>query len=184
MNNQVNNSNFNNSWYYPGRNYFVRIVWYIVNSLIFNSYLFPFYQLKIRLLKLFGARVGIDVIIKPKVSIKYPWNLYIGSFVWIGENVWIDNLDQIMIGDNVCISQGAMLLTGNHDYSKNSFDLICKPITLENGVWIGAKSVVCPGVICKSHSVLTVGSIATKDLAQYFIYQGVPALPLRKREIK
>ncbi len=180
----VNNSEFNNSWFHPGRGFLFRLLWYVVNVTIFQSYLFPFYRFKIFLLKIFGARIGLGVIIKPNVNIKYPWNLDIGSHVWIGENVWIDNLVNITIGDNVCISQGAMLLTGNHNYSSKNFDLICKSITLEEGVWIGAKSVVCPGVLCKSHSVLTVGSVATKDLAPYSIYQGVPALLMRNRVIR
>jgi putative colanic acid biosynthesis acetyltransferase WcaF len=97
--------------------------------------------------------------------------------------VWIDNLTSVTIGDHVCLSQGALLLTGNHNYKKNTFDLITGPITLEDGVWIGAKSVVCPGVRCSSHSVLAVGSVAAKDLKPYFIYQGNPAAPVRERII-
>ena len=81
------------------------------------------------------------MVIKPSVNIKYPWRLTIGSFVWIGEGVWIDNLENVVIGDNVCISQGAMLLCGNHNYKKTTFDLIVGSITLEDGVWVGAQSV-------------------------------------------
>jgi len=161
----------------------VCIVWYFVNVLFFVSHIIPFSGFKIWFLKLFGAKVGYRVVIKPGVNIKYPWKLVIGDYSWIGEDVWIDNLEQVIIGSNVCISQGAMLLTGNHNYKKSSFDLMLGEITLEDGVWIGAKSVVCPGVTCHSHSVLAVGSIATKDLEAYTIYQGNPALPIRKRII-
>ena len=119
--------------------------------------------------------------IKPKVNIKYPWKLSIGKNTWIGESVWIDNLDHVNIGANVCISQGAMLLTGNHDFRKDTFDLIVKPIVLEDGVWIGAKSIVCPGVICFSHSILAVGSVSSKNLAAYTVYRGNPAVAIAKR---
>lgn len=101
--------------------------------------------------------------------------------MWIGEGVWIDNLGKVKIGNNVCISQGAMLLTGNHNYKKESFDLIVGDITLEDGVWVGAKSVVCPGVTMKSHSILTVGSVLTKDAEEYGIYQGNLAVMVKKR---
>lgn len=121
--------------------------------------------------------------IKPKVNIKYPWFLRVGDHCWIGENVWLDNLAMITIGDNVCISQGAMLLTGNHDYTKSSFDLKTDKIVIENGAWIGAQSIVCPGVICRSHSVLAVGSIATQNLEAYRIYQGNPAGKVKERKI-
>ena len=69
---------------------------------------------------MFGAKIGKGVIIRPGVSVKYPWKLQIGDNTWIGENVWIDNLSNIIIGKNVCVSQGAMLLSGNHNY-KNLF---------------------------------------------------------------
>jgi putative colanic acid biosynthesis acetyltransferase WcaF len=89
----------------------------------------------------------------------------------------------VTIADHVCLSQEAYLLTGNHNYKLPSFDLIVKPITLEEGVWIGARSVVCPGVICGSHSVLSVGSVTSKNLDNYSIYQGNPAVKIKERTI-
>ena len=133
---------------------------------------------------MFGAKVGSVVVVKPSVSVKYPWFLSVGDNCWIGEGVWIDNLSQVTIGNNVCLSQDSYLLTGSHNYKKETFDLILGEIILEDGVWIGAKAVVCPGVICKSHSVLSVGSVATQDLEEYGIYQGNPAVLKRKRQIK
>jgi len=162
---------------------FKRLVWYIVNTIIFETAVFPSNHFKVWLLKLFGAKAGNGIVIKPKVNIKYPWKLVLGNNVWIGENVWIDNLDQINIGDNVCISQGVLLLCGNHNYKLTTFDLITKPIIIEDGCWIGAKSIVCGGVICKSHSILSVGSVATNDLDAYSIYQGNPAIKIRDRII-
>ena len=107
----------------------------------------------------------------------------IGDNCWIGEDVWIDNLAKVTIGNHVCLSQGSYLLTGSHNYKKETFDLLLGEIVLEDGVWIGAKATVCPGVTCKSHSILAVGSIATKDLEEYGVYQGNPAVWKRKREI-
>jgi putative colanic acid biosynthesis acetyltransferase WcaF len=174
---------FNNQWYSTGASKLKMIVWYYTNCIFFTSRWLPDNGFKVFLLRLFGAKVGIGVVIKPAVNIKYPWRLTIGSNVWIGEEVWIDNLDDVEIGNNVCISQGALLLCGNHNYKKSSFDLIVRKIILEEGVWIGAKSTVCPGVTCKSHALLTVGSIATSNLEAYTIYQGNPAKAVRKREI-
>ena len=169
--------------YKPGRNFLVRILWYYTNILFFKSSLLPFFWLKRFLLRLFGAKLGQGVVIKPSVNIKYPWKLKIGENSWIGENVWIDNLADVEIGKNVVISQGAMLLTGSHDYTKITFDVVVKKIILEDGVWIGAKSIVMPGVRCKSHSILSVNSVANKDLEPYFIYFGNPATKVKKRII-
>tara|TARA_B100000809_G_scaffold264490_2_gene320475 strand:+ start:1014 stop:1424 length:411 start_codon:yes stop_codon:yes gene_type:complete len=135
-------------------------------------------------LRLFGAKIGKGVVIKPKVNIKYPWKLSIGDYSWIGEKVWIDNLDHVTIGKNCCLSQEAMLLSGNHDYSNPSFDLIVKPIILNDGSWVGAKSVVCPGVTLYEHAILAVGSIATKNLEANSIYQGNPAIKIKDRIIE
>jgi len=175
-------STFSTKDYHPGSR-MRRVLWYLCSPFFINTF-FPWpYSLKAGILRIFGARVGIGVVIKPFVKIKYPWFLKTGDHVWIGENVWIDNLAEVLIDSHVCVSQGAMLLTGNHDYKKSTFDLIPGPIILEKGVWVGAKSTVCPGVTCHSHAVLSVGSVATADLEAYGIYQGIPANLKKKREI-
>lgn len=156
-------------------------LWIFVSSLIFRTSFIPFMKLKIIFLRSFGAKIGKGLVIKPSVNIKFPWKLTVGDNVWIGENVWIDNLDKVTIGNDVCLSQSTMLLTGNHDYTKESFNYRNAPIIIENGVWLGAKSVVCPGVICETHSILSVGSVATKKMESYGIYQGVPAKFIRER---
>lgn len=136
------------------------------------------------ILRGFGAKIGKGVVIKPEVNIKYPWLLSVGNYVWIGERVWIDNLVEVSIGDNACLSQGVMLLTGNHDYTSSIFELMVGKITIEEGVWLGAQTTVCPNVICKSHAVLAVGSVATNHLEAYSIYQGNPAQKIKERVIK
>ncbi|HEY4326574.1 MAG TPA: WcaF family extracellular polysaccharide biosynthesis acetyltransferase [Mucilaginibacter sp.] len=159
-------------------------IWFFINYYILNgSFPWP-YRFKVFLLRLFGAKIGSGLIIKTKVRIKNPWRLVIGDHCWLGESVWIDNLENVSIGNNVSISQGAMLLTGNHDYTKSSFPYRLGRIEIEDGVWIGAKSVVCPGVICRSHSILTVSSVATKELSSWSIYSGNPAVFVRNRELK
>lgn len=179
---QVNLHKFENSWYKPGNKIKI-LIWYFINMFVFRS-MFPFPSIfKVKILSAFGAKIGSNVIIKPNISIKYPWLLEVGHNCWIGEGVWIDNLALVTIGDNVCLSQGSYLLTGSHDYKKEAFDLLLGSIVLEDGVWIGAKAIVCPNVTCKSHSILSVGSVATKDLEDYGIYQGNPAVWKRKRNI-
>ncbi len=174
---------FNNSWYNPGSK-LKRAAWFAVNALIMQNRLMPFISVRKFFLRLFGAKIGKGVVIKPNVNVKYPWKLIIGDYCWIGEQVWIDNLGMVKMGNNVCVSQGALLLCGNHNYKRSAFDLIVGNITLEDGVWIGAKTVVCPGVTCCSHSLLTVGSIATSKMEAYTIYQGNPAVAVKERIIK
>ena len=181
---KTNLSLYNNHPYHPGGNAFKRLLWHYVNSFFFKTGLFPVYGLKIFLLRAFGAKLGKNIAIKPYVNIKYPWNLVIGDNAWIGEDVWLDSLVLISIGANACISQGATVLTGSHNYKKNTFDLIVAPVTLEDGVWIGAGAIVNQGITAASHAVLTSGSVATKNLESYSVYQGNPAVKVRQRTIE
>jgi putative colanic acid biosynthesis acetyltransferase WcaF len=178
---QVRLDQYDNAWYSPGKSSLRLLLWYFVNVLFFINPLNPFSGLKVWLLRLFGARLGRGVVIKPGVNIKYPWLLQIGDHAWIGEGVWIDNLTKVTIGSHVCLSQGAMLLTGNHNYKKPTFDLQVAPIVLEQGCWIGARATVCPGVVVENHAVLAVGSVATARLRAWTIYQGNPAQAVRRR---
>ncbi|WP_183578574.1 WcaF family extracellular polysaccharide biosynthesis acetyltransferase [Mucilaginibacter sp. X5P1] len=180
---QTNLSAYNNYPFHPGGNPLKRIVWFYINAVVFKTSLLPVNSIKVFLLRLFGAKIGNNVTIKPCVNIKYPWFLTIGDETWIGENVWIDNLVMITIGANACLSQGALLLTGSHNYKKSTFDLITGSIILEDGAWIGAQAIVNQGITVASHAVLTSGSVATKDLAAYAIYQGNPAVKVRERII-
>ena len=180
---QTNLSTYNNKPYHPGGTFVKRLLWYYVNALFFKSAWLPLGKVKVFLLRLFGATIGNNVVIKPGVNIKYAWHLTIGHNTWLGEDVWIDCLVPVSIGNNACVSQGALLLTGNHDYKKTSFNLIVKGIILADGVWIGAKAIVNPGVVAATHAVLTSGSTATKNLEAYSVYQGNPAVYIRKRII-
>ncbi|MBS1934799.1 MAG: WcaF family extracellular polysaccharide biosynthesis acetyltransferase [Bacteroidetes bacterium] len=186
MNKQVSNSDYNNDWFQKeiGASKFKQVLWYIINVIFIINPLNPSSGIRKMFLKMFGARIGGGVVLKPGINIKYPWKLTIGDYTWIGEKVWIDNLTETIIGNNCCLSQGAMLLTGNHNYANSTFDLVVKKIILEDGVWIGAQAIVCPGVTCYSHSVLSVQSVATKDLEAYKIYQGNPAVFVKDRIIE
>ncbi|MDP9077375.1 MAG: WcaF family extracellular polysaccharide biosynthesis acetyltransferase [Bacteroidota bacterium] len=174
---------YNNAPFHPGGNAFKRLLWFYVNAVFLKTSLVPSSGFKVFLLRLFGARIGRAVTIKPGVNVKYPWHLTIGNQTWIGENVWIDCLVPISIGNNVCLSQGALLLTGSHDYKKITFNLITAGVTLEDGVWIGAGAMINLGVTVASHAVLTSGSVATRNLNAYSIYQGNPAVKIRDRVI-
>ncbi|MEO1714287.1 MAG: WcaF family extracellular polysaccharide biosynthesis acetyltransferase [Bacteroidota bacterium] len=180
---ETNLNAFNNQWYETGASKIKILTWYLVNAVFFINPLNPASSIKVFLLRIFGAKIGNNVLIKPGVNIKYPWKLEIADQVWIGERVWIDNLAFVKIESNACISQGAMLLCGNHNYKKTTFDLMVGEIIIEKGVWIGAQAVVTPGITCHSHSILTVHSVATSDLEPYSIYQGNPAVKIRDRKL-
>ncbi len=175
---------YNSGDYSPGVSLLKQLLWYYIGSPLFMSALVPVSEPKAKLLRLFGASVGTGIRIKQKVRIKFPWRLTIGNDCWLGEGVWIDNLAPVTIADNVCLSQEVYLCTGNHDWSKPSFDLILGAIRIEQSAWIGARGVVGPGVTVGEGAVLTLNSVANKSLESWTVCAGNPAVLIKKRTIK
>jgi putative colanic acid biosynthesis acetyltransferase WcaF len=175
---------FQNAWYDPGAGRLVRALWLVVNALFLLSW-FPWPSAwKRALLRLFGARVGVGVVVKPRVNVKYPWRVTIGDQSWIGEGVWIDSLAAVRIGPNVCLSQGVMIETGNHDWSRSTFDLVVKEVVVEDGAWAAVGALLLPGARLASHAVLGAGSVLSGDTEPYGVYVGVPAVKVRERVIR
>jgi len=181
---RVDLGRFDNADFSPGASRLKWAAWYAVSALFFISYLVPCSAPKRVLLRLFGARVGRGVVIKPNLRIKFPWNLELGDHVWLGENAWIENHVAVRIGSNVCISQGAFLLTGNHDYKDPTFRLTTGPITVAEGAWVGARALVTPGRTVGSHAVIAAGAVLTTDAEPYGVYRGNPAVKIRERQIR
>lgn len=167
----------------PGnRNLLWRVAWHLVSALLFQGPLVLPSRCKAALLRAFGARVGRGLVIKPRVTIKYPWFLTLGDHVWLGEGVWIDNHTGVHIGCHVCISQGAYLFTGNHDWNDPGFRFFCHPITIEDGVWVAAKAVICPGSVLARLSVIGAGVVWRGRTVPAGVYTdgALPGAPLRR----
>jgi putative colanic acid biosynthesis acetyltransferase WcaF len=180
----VDLSKFDNSWYNPGRSLIVQAAWFFIGLPLLRCSVIPSSALRVHLLRAFGASVGQGVAIKPGVRVKYPWLLSIGNHSWLGEDCWIDNLALVSIGNNVCVSQGAYLCTGNHDWSDPAFGLVVRPITLQDGAWVGAKAIICPGVNLEQNSIAAAGSVVTKTIPFGEIHAGQPAHLMRLRALR
>jgi putative colanic acid biosynthesis acetyltransferase WcaF len=143
--------------------------WIVLSGMFFESW-FPGSAWRKWLLRAFGATIGERVTIKPRVRVKFPWRLSVKSDVWIGEGVWIDNLETVLIGSDVCISQGAYLCTGSHDWEKTTFDLIVKPIHISSHAWIGAMARLAPGTRVGRGAIVGMGAVVSGELAPYHVF--------------
>lgn len=140
------------------------MLWLALQGLLFSSWL-PGSGWRRHLLRAFGAQIGNGVVIKPRVRVKFPWRLKIGDYSWLGEAVWIDNLAAVTIGSHSCLSQGAYLCTGSHDWSDPQFALLVRPITIGYGCWVSARATLAPGAMMEDGAVLAMGAIGVGRLA-------------------
>src|SRR6476660_604348 len=170
--------------YSPGRPYWYRGLWLLVEAVVLLNPVVTPSILKASVLRLFGARIGRNILFKPGLHVKYPWFLEIGDNAWIGERVWIDNFKPVRIGANACLSQGAYLCTGNHDWSDPGMGLVTSPITVEDGAWVGAFSLIGPGVTVGEEAVITLGAVLLRDAAPRGIYSGNPATCTGERKLR
>jgi putative colanic acid biosynthesis acetyltransferase WcaF len=135
----------------------------------------------VALLRVFGARIGSGCRLKPGLRVKFPWRLQVGQACWLAEDAWLDNLAPITIGDRVCLSQGAYLCTGNHDFRSPGFDLRLGPITIAADAWIAARAVLAPGTQIGSGAVVALGAVVNGTVPAGAIVRGNPAVVVGQR---
>ena len=156
-------------------------IWWCVQATLFAWSPQILYGWRRFLLRLFGAKIGGSVIIRPSVKVTYPWKLSIGDWSWIGDNVELYTLGEIIIGANVVVSQNCYLCTGSHDFRSESFDIYSLPIVIEQQVWIASDVFVHPGVKIGKGAVVGARSTVACDLPSEMISVGYPAKPVRHR---
>nr|WP_253274346.1 hormogonium polysaccharide biosynthesis acetyltransferase HpsU [Myxosarcina sp. GI1] len=165
-----------------GRANWYVILWWLVQAIAFPLSLHNLNGFRCWLLRLFGATVGKGVIIRPTARFTYPWNVTIGDFSWIGDDVVLYSVDRIEIGCHAVVSQKSYLCTGSHDINKISFDLIIKPIHIGNGAWIATDCFVGAGVTIGANSVIGARSSVFRDIPNRQIAWGTPCIARYERK--
>lgn len=164
-----------------GRPLWVELTWYAVKMVFFLSAIPWPAKWRGMLLRMFGAKIGKGVYIKPRVNIHFPWKLSVGDWSWIGEEAFILNFEPVTIGAHVCISQRAFLCCGNHDFRDPAMSYRNAPIEIEDGAWVGAQVFVGPGLTVGREAVVTAGSIVRSDMPESMICSGNPCEPVKPR---
>lgn len=161
-----------------------RAVWMLFGKPAFRLSFHNWHRFRAVLLRLFGARLGKRVAIRPSAHIEIPWMLDIDDDATVGDHAILYSLGQIRIGKRSVISQYAHLCAGTHDYRDRSFPLIRASITIGNDVWVGADAFVGPGVQIGDLTVLGARSSTYKSLPAKQVCIGNPAKPTRERVLK
>ena len=155
---------FTGAGYDKGRGVGWQVAWLLVSGLMTSRWWCP-NRLRLALLRLFGAEIGDGVVFRHRVRVHWPWKLSIGDNTWIGEGVYILNLEPVTIGSDVCVSQEVFLCTGSHDADSPSFEYDNGPITLADGSWVCARATVLRGVTVGTGAVVGACALVTRDVA-------------------
>lgn len=120
-----------------------------------------------------------------EVNIEGPKNLFtIGAFSFLGK-VKIALHDEVIIGNNVCINDGVVMLTGSHDIYDPLWRHKKAKITIDDYVWVGTEALILPGVHLGRGCVIGARAVVTKSVGVGEIVVGNPAKPLtNKRSIE
>lgn len=167
---------------FRGRSGFVVQLWWIVQGLLIRCSPQAMYGWRRFVLRLFGARIGKNVKVRPSARITYPWKVTIADNAWIGDRAELYSLDEIVIGHDAVVSQGTYLCTGSHDYHVAGFPIVRKPITIAPESWIAAQCFVMPGVTIGRGAVVGVRSLVLEDVPAYTIVAGHPAAVKGQRQ--
>jgi len=156
-------------------------IWWFTQAVFINSSPQFMYGWRRFVLRLFGAKIGKKVIIRPSVKITYPWKVKIGDYSWIGDDVVLYSLGEIEIGKNTVISQKSYICTGSHDILSEEFTIFNKKITIKDGCWLATDVFVAPGVTIENNVVVGARSSVFKNLINNKVYIGNPAKPIKDR---
>ena len=168
---------FTGAGYDKGRNVVWQIAWMVASGALTTRWWCPL-RLRLAILRAFGAQIGTGVLIRHNVRIHWPWKLAVGDNSWIGEDVWILNLEPVTIGSDVCISQAVLLCTGSHDRRSPTFEFDNAPIVVEDGAWIAARATVLRGVRIGPDAVVGATTLVTRDVPNGSLVNAIKPAPL------
>jgi putative colanic acid biosynthesis acetyltransferase WcaF len=163
--------------------WFVQL-WWLVQATLFHGSPQVMYGFRRWLLRVFGARIGKGVMLRPTVEVTYPWKLTIGDWSWIGDHATLYTLGEIHIGANAVVSQHSYICSASHDYTAPAFEIYDDPVHIESEAWVASHVFVAPGVKIGRGAVIGARSVVLNDMPEMMLCAGYPAKPLRHRLAK
>lgn len=154
---------FTTAGYDRGRSLPWQVLWVVTSRMVFQAWWLPA-RLRPGILRFFGADIAKGVLIRERVRVHWPWKLRVGRNSWIGEGAWLLNLEPITIGDDVCVSQEALLCTGSHKRYDPAFGYDNGPIVIENGAWIATRAIILRGVVVGAEAVVPAGATVSSSV--------------------
>lgn len=169
---------------FRGRSAMVVQLWWLVQATLFACSPQCFFGWRRWLLRLFGAHIGKNVLIRSSAKITFPWKVKIGDYAWVGDEVTLYSLGEIEIGAKAVISQRSYLCTAGHDYTLANFNIYTHKVTVGEQAWIASDVFIAPGVSVGRGTVVGARSSVFADLPEMMVCWGAPAKPIKQRVIE
>lgn len=166
---------------FRGRSAIIVQLWWLTQSILFKTSPQFLYGWRRLLLRIFGAKIGVGVKIRPSATVTYPWKVSIGDYSWVGDEAVLYSLGEIQIGSNAVVSQKCYLCAGNHDYTNSVFTILAEPVIIEDQVWLATDVFIGPGVTVGIGSVVGARSSVFKSIEGGNVYSGNPLRIIKKR---
>jgi putative colanic acid biosynthesis acetyltransferase WcaF len=175
---------YDQSWFDRGKPTWFIMLWWFVQAIVFPISPHNTHFIRCGLLRLFGAKIGKSVIIRPTARFTYPWKVKIGDYSWVGDDVVFYSVDRIEVGCHCVISQKSYLCTGSHDLQDIAFQFLSAPIAIGNGTWIATDCFIAPGVKIGSNSVIGARSSVFGNISEATVAWGSPCRDRYSRQMK
>ena len=166
-----------------GRSRAVEVLWVVTRCAFFTTQLPWPNALKRSLLRLFGAKIGAGVIVRPGVNVHFPWRLVVGNHCWIGDGTVLLNIAPITFEDHVALAHQVYVAAGGHDIRSATMAPKHAPVVVKSGTWIASRAFVGPGVTIHERCVVGAGSVVVKDIGPDVVVGGSPARVIGQRVI-
>ena len=142
------------------------------------------YKKKIKYMKETFAECGDGCYIEPPFRANWGGkNLHFGNSVYANFNLTVVDDGDIYVGDRVMFGPNVTIATANHPIEptlRSTAMQYNKPVRIGENVWIGAGSVIVPGVTIGKNSVIGAGSVVVKDIPENVVAVGNPCRVLRE----
>ncbi|MBI2196520.1 acyltransferase [Candidatus Daviesbacteria bacterium] len=146
--------------------------------------LVPCHLFRLFFYTLAGVKIGKGSRIHVGARFFYPANIKIGEGTIIGDNIFLDGRDKLVIGNHVDIASGVMIYNSEHDVNSEDFHAVSAPVEIGDFVFIGPRAIILPGVRIGRGAVVAAGAVVTKDVEDFAIVGGVPAEVIGERKAR
>jgi len=160
-----------------------RIAWSF-GSLLVRFSPRPAFGWRRMVLRLFGAKVGKHVHVYPSTRLYMPWNVELGDWTSLGDDVFVYSLGKVRLGEKVTLSYRSHLCAGTHDLDDPGLRLLKPPIFIADGVWVGTEAFIGPGIRIGNCAIVGARAVVTKDVGELDIVAGNPAKVIGRRRIR